>query len=320
MSNMGETFFNTFYIGGDPSADKSGKVSDYPLTSASFIDIKVYSKALTGEEAKTAYEDAQKLFAPDTPETPKAPEGLYADIDIVDGKVVDKYGNLKLTVDGVGDGNRPTIGTEEITYGDKTKTLPTIKITGKNQFVAVEFDKFANATEFQNFVKENKGLSFEVLYQNNKNTNNVIALFCSTNTIGKNKGGFGLALNAKGIPYALTSVDGANYQTATAATATTGVTHLVGTITDEGIVTLYVNGVQAAQTTAKGSFLCTPGTTSNQGYEFFKTFFIGGDPSLTANVDFPMADGSFMDVKVYSKALTGTEVETAYKNAQNLFN
>ena len=320
MSNMGETFFNTFYIGGDPSADKSGKVSDYPLTSASFIDIKVYSKALTGEEAKTAYEDAQKLFAPDTPETPEAPEGLYADIDIVEGKVVDKYGNLKLTVDGVGEGNRPTIGTEEITYGDKTKTLPTIKITGKNQFVAVEFDKFADAAAFQNFVKENKGLSFEVLYQNNKNTKNVIALFCSTNTIGKNKGGFGLALQANGTPYALTSVNGTQYQTAVASAATSGVTHLVGTITDEGIVTLYVNGVQAAKTTAKGSFLCTPGTTSNQGYEFFKTFFIGGDPSLTANIDFPMVDGSFMDVKVYSKALTGTEVETAYKNAQNLFN
>ena len=319
-SNQSYEFFKTFFIGGDPSMKAD---IDFPMADGSFMDVKVYSKALTGTEVGTAYEDAQKLFAPDTPdtpETPEAPEGLYADIDIVDGKVVDKYGNLKLTVDGVGEGNRPTIGTEEITYGDKTKTLPTIKITGKNQFVAVEFDKFANATEFQNFVKENKGLSFEVLYQNNKNTNNVIALFCSTNTIGKNKGGFGLALNAKGIPYALTSVDGANYQTATAATATTGVTHLVGTITDEGIVTLYVNGVQAAKTTAKGSFLCTPGTTSTQGYEFFKTFFIGGDPSLTSNIDFPMANGSFMDVKVYSKALTGTEVETAYKNAQNLFN
>ena len=316
-STQGYEFFKTFFIGGDPSLTSN---IDFPMANGSFMDVKVYSKALTGEEAQTAYEDAQKLFAPDTPDTPEAPEGLYADIDIVDGKVVDKYGNLKLTVDGVGDGNRPTIGTEEITYGDKTKTLPTIKITGKNQFVAAEFDKFANATEFQNFVKENKGLSFEVLYQNNVDTKNVIALFCSTNTIGKNKGGFGLALNAKGIPYALTSVDGANYQTATAATATTGVTHLVGTITDEGIVTLYVNGVQAAKTTAKGSFLCTPGTTSTQGYEFFKTFFIGGDPSLTSNIDFPMANGSFMDVKVYSKALTGTEVETAYKNAQNLFN
>ena len=316
-STQGYEFFKTFFIGGDPSLTSN---IDFPMADGSFMDVKVYSKALTGTEVGTAYEDAQKLFAPDTPDTPEAPEGLYADIDIVDGKVVDKYGNLKLTVDGVGEGNRPTIGTEEITYGDKTKTLPTIKITGKNQFVAVEFDKFADAAAFQNFVKENKGLSFEVLYQNNKNTNNVIALFCSTNTIGKNKGGFGLALNAKGIPYALTSVDGANYQTATAATATTGVTHLVGTITDEGIVTLYVNGVQAAKTTAKGSFLCTPGTTSTQGYEFFKTFFIGGDPSLTSNIDFPMADGSFMDVKVYSKALTGTEVETAYKNAQNLFN
>ena len=316
-SNQGYEFFKTFFIGGDPSLKSD---VDFPMADGSFMDVKVYSKALTGEEAKTAYEDAQKLFAPDTPETPKAPEGLYADIDIVDGKVVDKYGNLKLTVDGVGDGNRPTIGTEEITYGDKTKTLPTIKITGKNQFVAAEFDKFADAAAFQNFVKENKGLSFEVLYQNNKKTNNVIALFCSTNTIGKNKGGFGLALQANGTPYALTSVNGTKYQTAVAKTVPTGVTHLVGTITDEGIVTLYVNGVQAAQTTAKGSFLCTPGTTSNQGYEFFKTFFIGGDPSLTANIDFPMADGSFMDVKVYSKALTGTEVETAYKNAQNLFN
>ena len=316
-SNQGYEFFKTFFIGGDPSLKSD---VDFPMADGSFMDVKVYSKALTGEEAKTAYEDAQKLFAPDTPETPKAPEGLYADIDIVDGKVVDKYGNLKLTVDGVGEGNRPTIGTEEITYGDKTKTLPTIKITGKNQFVAAEFDKFADAAAFQNFVKENKGLSFEVLYQNNKKTNNVIALFCSTNTIGKNKGGFGLALQANGTPYALTSVNGTKYQTAVAKTVPTGVTHLVGTITDEGIVTLYVNGVQAAQTTAKGSFLCTPGTTSNQGYEFFKTFFIGGDPSLTANIDFPMADGSFMDVKVYSKALTGTEVETAYKNAQNLFN
>ena len=316
-SNQSYEFFKTFFIGGDPSMKAD---IDFPMANGSFMDVKVYSKALTGEEAQTAYEDAQKLFAPDTPETPEAPEGLYADIDIVDGKVVDKYGNLKLTVDGVGDGNRPTIGTEEITYGDKTKTLPTIKITGKNQFVAAEFDKFADAAAFQNFVKENKGLSFEVLYQNNVDTKNVIALFCSTNTIGKNKGGFGLALNAKGIPYALTSVDGANYQTATAATATTGVTHLVGTITDEGIVTLYVNGVQAAQTTAKGLFLCTPGTTSNQSYEFFKTFFIGGDPSMKADIDFPMANGSFMDVKVYSKALTGTEVETAYKNAQNLFN
>ena len=62
MSNMGEAFFNTFYIGGDPSADKSGKVSDYPLTSASFIDIKVYSKALTGTEVETAYKNAQNLF------------------------------------------------------------------------------------------------------------------------------------------------------------------------------------------------------------------------------------------------------------------
>ena len=339
--------FNYFCLGDDITKDLVG--GDFKTQGMTMVDAKIYDDALTPEQIAKAYAIAENLFAtgndsgeystgagtatcekvggtpetpdtPDTPETPEAPEGLYADIDIVDGKVVDKYGNLKLTVDGVGEGNRPTIGTEEITYGDKTKTLPTIKITGKNQFVAAEFDKFANATEFQNFVKENKGLSFEVLYQNNVDTKNVIALLCSTNTIGKNKGGFGLALNAKGIPYALTSVDGANYQTATAATATTGVTHLVGTITDEGIVTLYVNGVQAAKTTAKGSFLCTPGTTSTQGYEFFKTFFIGGDPSLTSNIDFPMADGSFMDVKVYSKALTGTEVETAYKNAQNLFN
>ena len=338
---------NYFCLGAD--IDDALKGGQFQTQGMTMVDAKIYDDALTSEQIAKVYAIAENLFAtgndsgeystgagtatcekvggtpetpetPDTPETPEAPEGLYADIDIVDGKVVDKYGNLKLTVDGVGEGNRPTIGTEEITYGDKTKTLPTIKITGKNQFVAAEFDKFANATEFQNFVKENKGLSFEVLYQNNVDTKNVIALFCSTNTIGKNKGGFGLALNAKGIPYALTSVDGANYQTATAATATTGVTHLVGTITDEGIVTLYVNGVQAAKTTAKGSFLCTPGTTSTQGYEFFKTFFIGGDPSLTSNIDFPMADGSFMDVKVYSKALTGTEVETAYKNAQNLFN
>ena len=295
--------FNYFCLGDDITKDLVG--GDFKTQGMTMVDAKIYDDALTPEQIAKAYAIAENLFAtgndsgeystgagtatcekvggtpetpdtPDTPETPEAPEGLYADIDIVDGKVVDKYGNLKLTVDGVGEGNRPTIGTEEITYGDKTKTLPTIKITGKNQFVAVEFDKFANATEFQNFVKENKGLSFEVLYQNNVDTKNVIALFCSTNTIGKNKGGFGLALNAKGIPYALTSVDGANYQTATAATATTGVTHLVGTITDEGIVTLYVNGVQAAQTTAKGSFLCTPGATSNQGYEFFKTFFIGG--------------------------------------------
>lgn len=338
---------NYFCLGDDITLGLVG--GDFKTQGMTMVDAKIYDDALTSEQIAKVYAIAENLFAtgndsgeystgagtatcekvggtpetpetPDIPETPEAPEGLYADIDIVDGKVVDKYGNLKLTVDGVGEGNRPTIGTEEITYGDKTKTLPTIKITGKNQFVAAEFDKFVNATEFQNFVKENKGLSFEVLYQNNKKTNNIIALFCSTNSIGKNKGGFGLALNAKGNPYALTSVDGANYQTATAATATSGVTHLVGTITDDGIVTLYVNGVQAAQTTAKGSFLCTPGTTSNQGYEFFKTFFIGGDPSLTANIDFPMADGSFMDVKVYSKALTGTEVETAYKNAQNLFN
>ena len=317
ISKQGYEFFKTFFIGGDPSGNTD---IDFPMEDGSFMDVKVYSKALTGTEVETAYEDAQKLFAPDTPETPEAPEGLYADIDIVDGKVVDKYGNLKLTVDGVGDGNRPTIGTEEITYGGKTKTLPTIKITGKNQFVAVEFDKFADAAAFQNFVKENKGLSFEVLYQNNKKTGKKIALLCSTNTIGKNVGGFGLALMEDGRPYALTSVNGTNYQTATEATATSGVTHIVGTITDEGIVTLYVNGVQAAKTTAKGSFRCTPGAISKQGYEFFKTFFIGGDPSGNTDIDFPMEDGSFMDVKVYSKALTGTEVETAYKNAQNLFN
>ena len=339
--------FNYFCLGDDITKDLVG--GDFKTQGMTMVDAKIYDDALTPEQIAKAYAIAENLFAtgndsgeystgagtatcekvggtpetpetPDTPETPEAPEGLYADIDIVDGKVVDKYGNLKLTVDGVGDGNRPTIGTEEITYGGKTKTLPTIKITGKNQFVAAEFDKFADAAAFQNFVKENKGLSFEVLYQNNKKTNNAIALFCSTNSIGKNKGGFGLALQANGAPYSLTSVDGTKYQTAVAKTVPTGVTHLVGTITDEGIVTLYVNGVQAAQTTAKGSFLCTPGTTSNQGYEFFKTFFIGGDPSLTANIDFPMEDGSFMDVKVYSKALTGTEVETAYKNAQNLFN
>ena len=154
MSNMGETLFNTFYIGGDPSAESKGKVSDYPLTSASFIDVKVYSKALTGEEAKTAYEDAQKLFAPDTPETPKAPEGLYADIDIVDGKVVDKYGNLTLTPNDGKTGTLPTIGTEELTYGGKTKTLPTIKITKMNQYVAAVFGKFATADEFQDFVRK----------------------------------------------------------------------------------------------------------------------------------------------------------------------
>ena len=339
--------FNYFCLGDDITKDLVG--GDFKTQGMTMVDAKIYDDALTPEQIAKAYAIAENLFAtgndsgeystgagtatcekvggtpetpdtPDTPETPEAPEGLYADIDIVEGKVVDKYGNLKLTVDGVGDGNRPTIGTEEITCGGKTKTLPTIKITGKNQFVAAEFDKFADAAAFQNFVKENKGLSFEVLYQNNKKTKNAIALFCSTNSIGKNKGGFGLALQANGAPYSLTSVDGTKYQTAVAKTVPTGVTHLVGTITDEGIVTLYVNGVQAAQTTAKGSFLCTPGTTSNQGYEFFKTFFIGGDPSLTANIDFPMEDGSFMDVKVYSKALTGTEVETAYKNAQNLFN
>lgn len=338
---------NYFCLGDDITLGLVG--GDFKTQGMTMVDAKIYDDALTSEQIAKVYAIAENLFAtgndsgeystgagtatcekvggtpetpetPDTPEIPEAPEGLYADIDIVDGKVVDKYGNLKLTVDGVGEGNRPTIGTEEITYGDKTKTLPTIKITDKNQFVAAEFDKFADAAAFQNFVKENKGLSFEVLYQNNKKTNNIIALFCSTNTIGKNKGGFGLALQANGTPYALTSVNGTQYQTAVASAATSGVTHIVGTITDEGIVTLYVNGVQAAQTTAKGSFLCTPGTTSNQGYEFFKTFFIGGDPSLTANIDFPMADGSFMDVKVYSKALTGTEVETAYKNAQNLFN
>ena len=329
MSNMGEAFFNTFYIGGDPSADKSGKVSDYPLTSASFIDVKVYSKALTGEEAKTAYEDAQKLFAPDTPETPEAPEGLYADIDIVDGKVVDKYGNLTLTPNDGKTGTLPTIGTEELTYGGKTKTLPTIKITKMNQYVAAVFGKFATADEFQNFVRKN-GLTFEVLYKNDSPVSAVGGIFCSTQydpSNNKSKGGFGIATQTNsGAPYVIAGANGNAYTLANGNTAdyTHGeITHVIGTIDTNGYVTIYVNGKDGVKSNKGGTFNCSKGNMSNMGEAFFNTFYIGGDPSADKSgkvSDYPLTSASFIDIKVYSKALTGTEVETAYKNAQNLFN
>ena len=329
MSNMGETLFNTFYIGGDPSAESNGKVSDYPLTSASFIDIKVYSKALTGEEVKTAYEDAQKLFAPETPDTPEAPEGLYADIDIVDGKVVDKYGNLTLTPNDGKTGTLPTIGTEELTYGGKTKTLPTIKITKMNQYVAAVFGKFATADEFQNFVRKN-GLTFEVLYKNDSPISSIGGIFCSTQYDPSNrnsKGGFGIATQAKsGAPYVIAGAKGNGYTVANGKSADYNhgeITHVIGTIDTNGYVTIYVNGKDGIKSTSGGEFNCSKGNMSNMGETLFNTFYIGGDPSAESNgkvSDYPLTSASFIDVKVYSKALTGEEVETAYKNAQNLFN
>ncbi len=101
------------------------------------------------------------------------------------------------------------------------------------------------------------------------------------------------------------------------------ITHVIGTIDTNGYVTIYVNGKDGIKSTSGGEFNCSKGNMSNMGETLFNTFYIGGDPSAESNgkvSDYPLTSASFIDVKVYSKALTGEEVETAYKNAQNLFN
>jgi hypothetical protein len=59
----GFNMYNVFYIGGDPTVQKTNAQCDYPASDLSVVDVKLYAGALTADEVKTAYQNAIAPFA-----------------------------------------------------------------------------------------------------------------------------------------------------------------------------------------------------------------------------------------------------------------
>ncbi len=264
-----------------------------------------------------------------TPPTIEYPVDPYAHISFSNGNIVDFKNVVTLEIKTTGDAAAATVEDTEVTFGVKTKTLPTLRIKNVGTWVKATFTEINNAEEFNDLVAETGGWSVEAFYLDNSTTGGVRGIVCVTeaNAGDKRRSGWGLAEDASGKPYFITGHTAENAYSsayATSSASSTELVHVVGVYNGETKkVEIYINGVLNASNAAAGAFTAADKTEIFEGFNMANVFYIGNDPTVQTkyvNGDFPANDLTVVDIKLYDKALSADEVKQVYEAAADMLN
>ena len=231
--------------------------------------------------------------------TPSASATLYADIDFTSGKASDNQGKLKVT------NHDATIGSVKVTHGGKSGSLEAMTASG-TKAVECQFTAITSTSAFQEFAS--KGFSVEAFYVDRSPGPQVHGVVCGTE-----KGGWGIATRATGVPYFIVGDVSSNKYVnidAESAASKTDLTHVVAVYDySKKAILLYVNGVLAGRTSITGPFYPGEGNTYNR-------FYLGADVKTTDTaVDFPSVDMVIADAKIYTGVMDEQAVKAAYTAA-----
>ncbi len=221
--------------------------------------------------------------------------GVYVDLDFKNGEIIDTKGNVKVTK------NTGSVVKKAVKFVGKEYTVDAFTST-KGKYAVLEFTQL-KANDMQTFMA--KGFSVEAFYVIAGKTGAVQGVVCGTQT-----GGWGLAHKATGNPYFIVGDTTGGYVEADASTpaASTSLVHVVGVYDlAAGKVRIYVNG----SLDGTGTIL------SDYKIGGVPTQFCLGDDIKSPNAagDFPTSDFTLVDAKLYSKALSDAEVQTAFSDA-----
>lgn len=260
------------------------------------------------------------------PVDPEAYKGLYADIDFNGGRIEDKQGNTSFNFYG----KNISVATNSVMLEGELYHVPSLQIHS-GSFAKGMMEGFSSAAEFEAAVKANGGWTVEAFYVNRSRNSGTTAIICNTQT-DRN------IMQQQGWGIAETNITGAKYPYFVTGTGTGWATtntqhsfaadgnelvHVVGVYnSDTKVNRLYING-KLITTVRANDFklvdMMEGGSLvpSSQRTQLFNVFYIGGDPTTSSGVpcDYPAADLTVVDIKLYFGALSGTEVMNAYKNS-----
>lgn len=239
---------------------------------------------------------------------PVVPGGVYVDLDFDYGNnaIVDKKGNVVCTPVG----NSAVKEVDVIHNGSVLKkNALVINDANKQSWVECTFTNIADYAQLNKLVEEARGWTVEAFYLNASKSTNLQGIVCVT----ERSQGWGLA-ERNGAPYLVTA-NGRSYFFAHSnyTTSTTEFYHVVGVYDAVAQANkTYINGELKGEVQNVTGFAAAQATDKN-GFVMGTGFFIGGDPSASsAGVDFPVSDLTVVDVKIYTGALTASEVSRAY--------
>ena len=293
-----------FYRNPDPSTMKSEYSFSLGFLSAGTYEVSVTAVDSWGARSNTL---TRQFEVDGLPASDTALPEPYADFSFSGGKIVDEKGAVRVFNHGAEPVRTTVLWNGTYHEADALGT-------GAGKFVICQADDFNSPSSFSKFAEN--GFSFEVLYVDNAGSSAVQGILCGTET-----GGWGLALSAKGVPYAIvgdgTSTSSYSYRSAYSASAPSrsAVTHIAGVYDHSGgSLKLYVNGSLAATTSLTSSFL--PGAG-----DAFNRFCLGADikQDNLSSVDFPSAMMSILEARLYSVALSSSQVSEACSKALQIF-
>lgn len=226
----------------------------------------------------------------------------YADLEFVNGELVDAKGKLNVTVTGA------SVTTETLTFAGKTSTVSSLAITEKGQHATVSFKDYGADTISQ-FYNSETGFSVEGIYVN-RSPSSSQGVICGTQN-----GGWGIATSS-GAPYLFTYIgDSSSNIKSSYIPSKTDLAHVLATFrydknANKTYVCLYVNGTLIAFDAQSGAI--TISASAPAAAAFCLGADIGGSGIGT---DFQTTNFSLTDMKIYSSALNYKQADTCYKTA-----
>ena len=223
----------------------------------------------------------------------------YADFDFSGGRIVDTKGNVTVQNKGA------TVAKATVAIGAKSASMDALRIAASGEYVLCTFNKLKTEAAMKSWAEA--GFSVEAFYVMGQK-GSVQGVVCGTES-----GGWGVAEDKSGKPYFITGIAGNKYNAGAYAKETSSDTELVHVVAVYDYANkqerIYINGVLNDSKTIAGEY-CT-GLS-----EAFNKFCLGNDIKKTGEGgDFPCPNMTMVDAKIYSEALTGGQVRTAYENA-----
>ena len=232
-------------------------------------------------------------------ERKNAPLSVYADFDFVNGMIVEKTGNVKVT------NHDATVIITKVTFDGKDYYIDSLNTSGE-KYVLCTFKNLTTPNDVKQFVEN--GFSVEAFYHTESN-GKVQGVVCGTQV-----GGWGLAVTAEYKPYFITGYGSqGKYNPSVVGTekiSNTDLIHVVAVYDVEELTSsIYVNGVLQATQSIDPTFCVGTGLT-------FNMFCLGAD--ITTDLqgkDFQSLNMTILDAKIYTGVLNQNDVNTAYANA-----
>ena len=234
------------------------------------------------------------------PEPEKLDYVTLADVDFVNGKVVDSCGLITFySVKG-------SVGEVTVSHKGTEYKVNAYSVTRKGEAAMGKIESLKTPQETQEFF--NQSFTVEAFYVNRTQANAVEAVFCATE-----RGGWGLADDKGGAPYFIVGVNGDNIYKSVKpgrVISNTEITHVLGVFDKEfGTVRIYINGVFAGEQDAEGNFYSMKTLYHN-------VVTLGADVTdQGAPGHFQASNMTIVDAKIYQGALNDTDAELAYKLA-----